>query len=310
MTLRIATRRSKLALAQSHWVRERLLEAGLVDTVEIKEYVTKGDQIQNVPLAQVGGKGLFTKEIEDALLNREADLAVHSLKDLPTDLPSGLTLGAIPPREDPHDALVLPAGASADKNDPLSALPQGAKVGSSSLRRRAQILHARPDLHVDDVRGNVDTRLRKLDDGQYDALILAAAGLRRLALHERISAILPAELSTPAPGQGALGIECREDDATTCEILALLNDPATYTCVTAERAVLEAVGGGCSVPLGAYATLAGEELHLIAVLAAPDGTRLLREAHCGNRQEPLALGQAVASALLNRGGRELLANLS
>ena len=184
MLLRIATRRSKLALAQSHWVRAQLeaLVPGL--RVEIKEYVTKGDQIQNVPLAEVGGKGLFTKEIEDALLNGEADLAVHSLKDLPTDLPPGLTLGAIPVREDPRDALALPAG-STFRDDPLSALANSARIGTSSLRRQAQLLAVRDDLKVSDVRGNVDTRLRKLDEGQYDALVLASAGLRRLGFTVR-----------------------------------------------------------------------------------------------------------------------------
>lgn len=311
MTLRIATRRSKLALAQSHWVRQRLLETGLVDSVEIKEYVTRGDQIQNVPLAEVGGKGLFTKEIEDALLNHEADLAVHSLKDLPIALPPGLTLGAIPPREDPHDALVLPTGAArVDPADSLAALAEGAKVGSSSQRRRAQLLHARPDLQVDDVRGNVDTRLRKLDEGQYDALVLAAAGLRRLNLHERLSAVLSAALSTPAPGQGALGIECREDDIATREILGRLNDPRTHACVTAERAVLEAVGGGCSVPLGAFASLVPEGLRLTAVLASPTGERLLRTERSGLAIDAAGLGEAVARELLENGGRELLASLA
>jgi hydroxymethylbilane synthase len=308
VTLRIATRRSKLALAQSHWVKARLeaLHPGL--TVELREYVTRGDQIQNVPLSQVGGKGLFTKEIEDALLAREADLAVHSLKDLPTALPPGLTLGAIPPREDPRDALVLPQSNSTAGIE-LQSLPPGARIGSSSLRRMAQVLNARPDLRVESVRGNVDTRLRKLDEGQYDALILAAAGLRRLALESRISTLLSPEASTPAPGQGALGLEIREDDPEIQSIVGTLNHAETEACVTAERALMDTVGGGCSVPLGAYARRDGDRLHLIAVLASPTGTPLIREHGSGAVADPLTLGRQVAERLFAAGARELLDGL-
>lgn len=312
MIIRIATRRSKLALAQSHWVKARLeaLEPGL--TVELREYVTRGDRIQDVPLAAVGGKGLFTKEIEDALLNGEADLAVHSLKDLPSELPPGLALAAVPPREDPRDAVVLPVSpgsppsASVSEEDALGMIPHAARVGSSSLRRSAQVLAARPDLRVESVRGNVDTRLRKLDEGQYGALILAAAGLNRLDLEHRISARLSVETSIPAPGQGALGLESRADDAATRSLLARLEDPETRACVTAERALLEAVGGGCSTPLGALARMVDGELRLIAMVAAADGARVVREAGHAPPAEAASLGRAVAERLLAGGGRELL----
>jgi hydroxymethylbilane synthase len=311
MSIRIATRRSKLALAQSEWVKSCLeaLEPGL--TVELREYVTRGDQVQNVPLSEIGGKGLFTKEIEEALLNGEADLAVHSLKDLPSQLPPGLILAAVPLREDARDVLVLPAGApdpgqSEANASCLELLPHGARVGSGSLRRMSQVLKERPDLRVENVRGNVDTRLRKLDEGQYDALILAAAGLRRLGLGQRISAALPVEISTPAPGQGALGLEARAGDERTLALLAKLNHSESAVCVAAERALMDAVGGGCSVPLGAYARVRGDRLELLAVLAAADGKRLVREMREGSLAEPAELGRAVAEKLLATGGREIL----
>ncbi len=302
--LRIATRRSKLALAQSEWVKAQLEELNPGLSVELREYVTRGDQIQNVPLSQVGGKGLFTKEIEDALLSGEADIAVHSLKDLPSELPPGLTLACTPPREDARDALVLPLGAAAGAG--LETLRAGARVGSSSLRRSSQVLNARPDVLVESVRGNVDTRLRKLDEGQYDALILAAAGLNRLELAHRISLHLSPEISTPAPGQGALGLECRADDAVTQDALSRLNDRATHLCVEAERSLLAAVGGGCSTPLGAYATLYGSALTLTAVLAVADGSRVLRRTATGSAEDPQSLGRSLAAELLAAGGREIL----
>lgn len=311
MLIRIATRRSKLALAQSEWVKSCLeaLEPGL--TVELREYVTRGDQVQNVPLSEIGGKGLFTKEIEDALLHGEADLAVHSLKDLPSQLPAGLILAAVPLREDARDVLVLP-GSSAVGSAGITGLDlvgQGARVGSGSLRRMSQVLHERPDLRVENVRGNVDTRLRKLDEGQYDALILAAAGLRRLGLASRISAELPVELSTPAPGQGALGLEARAADERTRALLAKLNHAESSVCVAAERALMDAVGGGCSVPLGAYGRVRGDRLELLGVLASGDGKRLVREMREGSLAEPEALGRAVAEKLLATGGREILDTL-
>jgi hydroxymethylbilane synthase len=307
-TLRIATRRSKLALAQSHWVKAQLeaLEPGL--TVELREYLTRGDQITDRPLQQVGGKGLFTKEIEDALLAGEADLAVHSLKDLPAELPGGLVLAAVPEREDPRDALVLPVGSSAEPM--LEALPKGARVGSSSFRRSAQILAIRPDLRVESVRGNVDTRLRKLDEGQYDALILAAAGLRRLGLQDRISAALDPEVSTPAPAQGALGIEARADDPATLERLARLNHSATSLAVAAERSVMERLGGGCSIPLGVYACLQGDRLRLRAMVALPDGTRIVRAEAEGAAESPDAVAETLTAMLRERGAAEILAAIA
>lgn len=305
MIIRIATRRSKLALVQSHWIKSRLqaLHPGL--EVELREYVTRGDQIQNVPLSQVGGKGLFTKEIEDALLSGEADLAVHSLKDLPSVLPEGLTLGAVPEREDPRDALVLPSGGATGEAD-LAMLSHGARVGSSSVRRMAQLIAVRPDLRVESVRGNVDTRLRKLDEGQYDALILAAAGLRRLGLAGRISAALSPDVSTPAPGQGALGLELRADDEPTRRLVDALNHLESRARIAAERTLMDAVGGGCSVPLGAYAEAHGEELTLLAVLAAPDGSRAIRVRGSGSLSDPTRLGSEVAERLLAQGGLDLL----
>jgi hydroxymethylbilane synthase len=322
--IRIATRRSKLALAQSHWVKSRLEALDPQIRVELREFVTRGDRIQDVPLQQVGGKGLFTREIEEALLSGEAEIAVHSLKDLPSELPSGLMLGAVPTREDPRDVIVLPrekdegsrkdeGGRMKDEADPLHPssfrlhpLKPGARVGSSSLRRSSQLRHVRPDLQVESVRGNVDTRLRKLDEGQYDALVLAAAGLIRLGLGLRISDPLPVEVSTPAPGQGALGLECREADDAVRELLSRLEDPVTRRCVAAERALMDAVGGGCSVPLGALATACGETLHLVAVVASPDGTHLIRRSSSGPPAEPEALGRTVAEMLFAAGARDIL----
>ena len=330
MLIRIATRRSKLALVQSCWVKERLeaLDKGL--TVELREYVTQGDQILNLPLAEFGGKGVFTREIEEALLAGEVDLAVHSLKDLPAELPAGLILTAVPKREDPTDALVLAplvhrkpvaarlAGTTErftvapehlNTRTPerlLDVLPSGALVGSSSLRRSAQIRHLRPDLRVESVRGNVDTRLRKLDEGQYDALILASAGLRRLGLTSRISASLPVEICTPAPGQGALGLEARRGDASITDLLARLNHPPTRGAVTAERAVMETLGGGCSLPLGAYGRVEGDTLFLSAVVAAPDGSVVVRRDGSGPAADPGGLGRRIGEMLLSAGARGLL----
>lgn len=332
MLIRIATRRSKLALVQSRWVKERLEALDLGLTIELREYVTRGDQIQNVPLAEFGGKGVFTLEIEQALLEGEADVAVHSLKDLPAELPPGLFLAAVPEREDPTDALVLPAkqafgrsgvqvsggsGVQAFGGSGVQAfggagvqvfdgLGSGGRIGSSSLRRSAQIRHLRPDLCVESVRGNVDTRLRKLDEGQFDALILASAGLRRLGLASRITASLPVDVCTPAPGQGALGLEARLGNASTTDLLARLDDLAARTSVTAERAVMEALGGGCSLPLGAYGRVEGDTLLLSAVVAASDGSVLIRREGSGPAADPGGLGQSVAEMLLSAGARGLL----
>src|SRR6266436_618808 len=255
----IGSRGSQLALWQARHVAALLAELGARTRLEIIK--TTGDKITDVPLSQVGGKGLFTKEIEEALLDGSIDLAVHSLKDLPTELPEGLVLAAIPEREDPRDAMV---GCT------LASLPLGAKVGTSSLRRAAQLRRLRPDLQVESIRGNLDTRLRKLDEGQYDAILLAAAGLKRLGWADRIAEILAPEVMCPAVGQGALAIETRAAGAGF-DAVQSLDHAATHAAVTAERGVLGALGGGCQVPIGAYATVSGNRMRVHAIVAAPDG---------------------------------------
>ena len=254
---------------------------------------TTGDKITDVPLAKVGTKGLFTKEIEEALLDGRAHLAVHSLKDLPTELPEGLVLAAVPRREDPRDAVV---------GKKLADLPDGAKVGTSSLRRAAQLRQLRPDFQVESVRGNLDTRLRKLDEGQYDAILLAAAGLKRLGWGDRIAEILPPEQMCPAVGQGALAIETRAG----FDGVAMLDHAETHTAVMAERAVLGALGGGCQVPIGAYATVAEGRVHILAIVAAPDGTQVIRAEAEGPSAEAAETGARLAADLLVRGARQIL----
>jgi hydroxymethylbilane synthase len=266
VTLTIATRRSALALAQCRAFVQRLAALDRAVVLREMQVVTTGDRIQDRSLADIGGKGLFVKEIEEALLDRRADLAVHSIKDVPGLLPSGLTLACIPVREDPRDVLVAPAHGT------LSALPPGARVGTSSLRRMASIRAIRPDLTVVSIRGNVDTRLRKVDEGEFDAIVLARAGLVRLGLAERATEILSTEVSLPAVGQGALGIECREDDANIRARLAPLHDVETATCVAAERGVLIALGGDCRTPLGAFAERSGDRIRLRAFVAKADGS--------------------------------------
>ncbi|MGO9096253.1 MAG: hydroxymethylbilane synthase [Bryobacteraceae bacterium] len=290
----IGSRGSQLALWQAHWVRDRLQALGHDCRIEIIR--TTGDRIANVPLAQVGTKGLFTKEIEEALLEGRIDLAVHSLKDLPTSLPAGLRLAATPPREDPRDALV---------GSRLAGLAAGARVGTSSLRRSAQLRAARPDLAIESVRGNLDTRLRKLDEGQYDALVVAAAGLHRLGWQARIAELLPVELMCPAVGQGALAIETR-DQGPAAEICAQLEHSGTRAEVEAERAVLRTLGGGCQVPIGAHARSSGGDLRLLGVVASPDGTRIVRREASGPALNALSLGQELGEQLLANGGREIL----
>ena len=290
----IASRGSQLALWQAHWVERQLASAGLESRIEIIK--TTGDKITDVPLAKVGTKGLFTKEIEEALLAQRADLAVHSLKDLPTELPAGLTLAGVPAREDPRDAIV---------GRRLSELAHGAKVGTSSLRRAAQLRKLRPDLTIESLRGNLDTRLRKLDEGCYDAIVLAAAGLKRLGWGDRIAELLAPEVMCPAVGQGALALESRESGAGK-DACAALDHPATRAAVTAERAVLAALGGGCQVPIGAYATVAEERLRLLAIVASPDGTELVRAESEGSVSEAAALGCALGAELLERGARRIL----
>lgn len=290
--LTIASRGSQLALWQAHWIEARLGELGHECRIEIIK--TTGDKITDVPLAKVGTKGLFTKEIEEALLEGRADLAVHSLKDLPTELPPGLTLAAVPPREDPRDALV---------GRRLDELPRGARVGSSSLRRAAQLQRLRPDLLVESIRGNLDTRLRKLDEGQYDAILLAAAGLRRLGWEDRIAEILAPEVMCPAVGQGALAVETREGDTAAT---GKLDDPDTRVAVTAERAVLGALGGGCQVPIGAYAQVDNGRVRVLGVVIAPGGARLVRAEREGVVSDAASIGRDVAAQLLAEGGREIL----
>ncbi|MGL5769270.1 MAG: hydroxymethylbilane synthase [Plesiomonas shigelloides] len=298
--IRIATRQSPLALWQAEHVRQ-LLRAQHPDLeVTLVPMVTKGDVILDTPLAKVGGKGLFVKELELALLEQRADIAVHSMKDVPVEFPDGLGLVCICERDDPHDALV------SNHYDSLDALPQGAIVGTSSLRRQCQLRAARPDLHIKDLRGNVGTRLSKLDNGEYDAIILAAAGLRRLGLEARIRARLSVQQSLPAVGQGAIGIECRLDDARVRALLAPLNHADTADRVVAERAMNNRLQGGCQVPIGSYAELTGDQLYLRALVGAPDGSRLLQAEIRGPRTEAEQLGSALAEQLLDAGAGSIL----
>ncbi|MCF6285972.1 MAG: hydroxymethylbilane synthase, partial [Candidatus Hydrogenedentes bacterium] len=291
----IGSRGSDLALTQTNHIADclRALSPDIEVVVEIIS--TKGDRVTDVPLAQVGGKGLFTKELEVALLDGTVDLAVHSLKDLPTELPGGLALGAIPERENPADALISASGVG------LMDLPQGAKVGTSSTRRQVQLLACRPDLELVDLRGNVPTRLKKLHSEGLDAIILATAGLKRLGLDEHITECLKPEYMLSAVGQGALGIEIREDDEALKTLLAQLHHRETAAAATAERALLDALGGGCQVPLGALATVEGEILTLNACACSPDGGQVIRATKSGPVDAPEALGRAVATVLRNKG---------
>lgn len=290
----IGSRGSQLALWQARWVQARLAELGEESRIDIIH--TTGDKVLDVALSKVGTKGLFTKEIEEALLAGSIDLAVHSLKDMPTDLPRGLTLAAIPAREDPRDALV---------GKRLADLRQGARVGTSSLRRSAQLKALRPDLDIQSIRGNVDTRLRKLDEGQFEAIVLASAGLRRLGWADRITEYLDPDVMCPAVGQGALAIETRDDGGHAYQVCRKLNQADAETCVQAERAVLAELGGGCQVPIGAHATL-GLTLRLVAVVVSPDGTsviRKVREQHRGSAED---MGKAMGVELLASGAKEIL----
>ncbi|AJR01555.1 Porphobilinogen deaminase [Enterobacteriaceae bacterium bta3-1] len=299
-TLRIATRQSPLALWQAYYVRDHLQAHWPDLTVELVPMVTRGDVLLDTPLAKVGGKGLFVKELELALLDGRADIAVHSMKDVPVAFPEGLGLVTICEREDPRDAFVSPKYAR------LEDLPEGSIVGTSSLRRQCQLREIRPDLIVRDLRGNVGTRLAKLDNGDYDAIILAAAGLKRLELEERIRYALPPEQSLPAVGQGAVGIECRLNDVQTQALLAPLNDIDTATRVSAERAMNTRLEGGCQVPIGSYSELNGDEIWLRALVGKPDGTLIIRGERRGPRAKAAELGVSLAEELLERGAREIL----
>ena len=299
-TIIIGTRSSKLALWQADYVMDCLQKKYPELHVEKKLMTTKGDKILDAPLAKIGGKGLFTKELEQDMLAGGIDIAVHSLKDMPTEVPDGLIITAITKRYDPGDAFV------SNKVKSLAELPQGAVVGTSSLRRKAQLLHARPDLVVKDLRGNVNTRLRKLDAGEYDAAILAVAGLRRLGFGGRITEVLPKSMILPAVGQGALAIEAREDDAETRELVAFLNDEATVACAKAERAFLARVEGGCQVPVGVYATPEDSGLHVEAVIASLDGKRLYRDHVSGQVKDAETIGTQLADKLLDMGGIDIM----
>ncbi|MBH0193013.1 MAG: hydroxymethylbilane synthase [Nitrospira sp.] len=299
-TLILGTRGSKLALQQSQWFQARLHEVAPDVQVMLRKIQTSGDKIVDVPLAKIGGKGLFVKEIEEALLAGEIDLAVHSMKDVPAQLPDGLEILCVPPREDARDALISRDGRR------FMDLPQGARIGTASLRRQAQLLNARPDLCIDMLRGNLDTRLRKLKEGQFDAIVLAAAGLHRLAWAQEITEYLDPVVSLPAIGQGALGIEGRGEDHFVRSILDRLNDQTTGTAVTAERAFLCRLEGGCQVPIAAYATLFDGELTLDGLVASVDGKTIIRDEIRGKNAEAYALGVQLAERLLARGGDKIL----
>jgi len=304
----IGSRGSKLALWQSEWVKARLEALGPRVSVRIEIFKTSGDVMRDVPLASIGGQGAFTKELEVALLDRRVDIAVHSLKDLPTIIPEGLAITATPEREDPRDALVLRADADAH-NASLKNLSEGATVGTSSLRRIAQLKHLRPDVRIKDLRGNVDTRLRKLDAGEFDAVILASAGLRRLGFGGRISAAIETEEMLPAVSQGALGLETRADDAQTNAIVSRLDDKGTRAAVLAERALLRSLGGGCQVPIAAHATVGGGRLRLDGLVASLDGARVLRDSIEGDAADASAVGEALAARMIERGAASLLAEV-
>jgi len=295
--LRIGSRGSQLALWQANHISDLLRARG--HEVEIEIIHTTGDKITDVALAKVGTKGMFTKEIEEALAAGRIDLAVHSLKDLPTELPPGFEIAAVTARQDPRDAFCSTHYST------IEELPQRARIGTSSLRRQAQLKAIRPDLDIHPLRGNVDTRLRKLEQGAYDAIILASAGLKRLGKTELIKQIIPAEIMCPAAGQGALGIEIREGDAATRQLLEFLNDLAAHAATTCERALLNRLGGGCQVPIGAFAEVKNGRLHLESIVADPDGSRLLRDSRDGG--DPETLGNDAGTALLARGGDEILA---
>ncbi len=299
-TLRIATRKSPLALWQAEYVKSRLQAINPGLDVELVAMSTRGDKILDAPLAKVGGKGLFVKELERCLLDGEADIAVHSMKDVPMEFPEGLGLSVICEREDPRDAFVSNQYAS------LSELPQGSVVGTSSLRRQCQLMELRPDLNIKWLRGNVQTRLSKLDEGQYDAIILASAGLIRLELEDRIAERISPDVCLPAGGQGAVGIECRTGDENTIELIKALHDDATAIRVMAERAMNRRLEGGCQVPIACYAELQEEQIWLRGLVGSPDGKTILQHEVRGDINEPEALGIEVAESLLSQGAKKIL----
>jgi len=305
--LRIASRRSQLAMVQTEWVRDELLKAHSGMEISIEAMATQGDKILDVALAKIGDKGLFTKELEAQMLVNRADIAVHSLKDLPTNLPDGLMLGCVTEREDPADALVMHAK---NKDKTLATLPEGSVVGTSSLRRLAQLRHHYPHLTFKDVRGNVITRLEKLDSGQFDCLILAAAGLGRLGLADRIHELIDPSISLHAVGQGALGIECREGDAEVLACIKVLEHRPTSLRCLAERAFLRTLEGGCQVPIGVNSRFDDDgKLVLTGMVASLDGLQLLRDEVSGSVEDPEAIGNQLAELLRSQGAGEILAKI-
>lgn len=302
-TLKIGTRGSKLALWQANWVKSSLEVQHPSISIAIETIKTKGDKILDVPLAKVGGKGLFVKEIEEALLDGKIDLAVHSMKDMPGDIPKGLCIGAIPQRETPQDVLI-----SKDKKR-LSKLGPGAKIGTSSLRRKAQLLHTRPDLDVLPLRGNLDTRLKKLENGNLDAIILAAAGVKRLGLENKITQYLDENIMLPAVGQGALCIEVRQDDALVEQIVASLEHPQTRAVILGERAFLNRLEGGCQVPIAAYGKIDKNMFTLVGLVATIDGKTLLKETIAGSKDSSETIGTKLADRLIDMGAKNIIENL-
>ncbi len=302
-TLRIATRHSRLALWQAEHVAMLLRNKHPGLNIELVPMTTQGDRILDRPLANIGGKGLFIKELELAMSEHRADIAVHSMKDVPTEMPPGFTLAAMLPRADPRDAFV----SSRFRN--FASLPQGARVGTSSLRRQCQLKHARPDLELITLRGNVDTRLRKLDEQEYDAIILAAAGLTRLGLESRITEYFTPEQSVPAVGQGIIGVECRSDDTRSIGLVRALNDSQAWQCCAAERAFAQRLEGSCQSPIAGFATLDGDQLQLHGVIGSPDGQEMYRGSHIGGVADAEAIGVRLAEELLKDGAEQLLARL-
>ena len=302
-TLRIATRKSPLALWQAEHVKTRLMEAHEGLDVELVTFTTKGDKILDTPLAKIGGKGLFVKELETALLNGEADIAAHSIKDIPMEFPEGLFLATILEREEPCDAFV------SNKIDSIQKLPIGATVGTCSLRRKSQLLHKRPDIKIKDLRGNVNSRLKKLDNGDYDAIILACAGLVRLEMTDRIKQRISSSWILPAVGQGAVGLEAREGDDEVLELISVLNHTDTSDRIKAERALNKRLQGGCQVPIASYAMLDGDTLHLQALVGEPDGSLIIEGDISGHRNDGEQLGEELADDLLSRGAKEILEKL-
>jgi hydroxymethylbilane synthase len=298
--IRIGTRSSALALWQAEWVKSELEKKYPGMTVSLTKIKTTGDKILDVPLAKVGGKGLFVKEIEEAMLREEIDIAVHSMKDVPTFFPDGLHLGAITKREDASDTLI------SQNKVKLNDLPKGANIGTSSLRRQAQIMSLRPDFVIHQLRGNVDTRIRKLKEGQFDAIILAAAGVKRLGLAENVTEYIDPEISLPAIGQGALGIECRVDDRELNDLISFFNHAESRTCVTGERALLRRLEGGCQVPIACHGQIKDNKLHLVGLVGSVDGKRIIKDSLSGPQSDAERLGVTLAEKLLKQGADVIL----